>query len=967
MLCLSISASAYDFESEGIFYDITSFTDLQIKAVGVSENISGALVIPSKVTYGNKELDVIEVGDDFIINDEKITSLVIEDGILSIGNSAFKGCINLKSTSVAPSVIELGSNAFAECHALDSIVCEGVKNLGENVFQNCQNLKNISFPNAIKINDNCFINCKNLNNCIIPAVISIGNNVFKNCNKLVNIDLPTSLQSIGDYSFAFSGISNIQLPVSLISIGENAFESCIGIREIRIPSTVSTVGVDCFKDCSSLAYISIGSGLKVLYNIFNGCKNLTTLHIDDSADELTIGYSGVRSLQQQAQSVSYSSDFSDYNRSYYFTSPSMFEEMPIENVYIGRNLKTERYKYKEIKYSCSYHEDRLYAYTNYYYVPEPPFSSSSIKKMEIGPFVTDLVMTPYIGGYNAPSFKASFQNCTHLQEIKINCNITQIPNNTFKGCSALSSIEIPNSVRTIGNTVFEGATSLKEITLGCYLISIGNNAFSDCASLNSINLRTAEPPKYETGFPSSQYLNTVVNIPSGSIEKYKNNEPWKNFWNLTESNDLISLFEVAGIKYLVLSGNNVQIVGETLSSQTNLTIKSSVTYADKEFQVVSIANSAFKDCTEIEGLEIEEGIMAIGNNAFDGCKNLKYVLLPKSVNTLGNSAFKNCSSLNICTWGESIKHLPDECFYGCTSIQDIILDGIESIGNSCFYDCYGLKKIVLPPSIKSLGSDAFKACYNLKEFVIEDANTPIEFPMGSYDGGTGIQKKEVNGKMVQFKIEYYNPFFNGLPIEKLYIGRNLSDSPRYIISGDGGVDYYRITSYDCPFSYLPKLSELIIGEEVSTLGPEEAFIDEVGLAVTPGSFKKCSSLKTVTVMNPTPPIGVEFSNTTYSNASLIVPDNTVSLFQVAEGWKEFNNILDETSTGINDIAISNNCSILISLDGIIIEGDPSTPILICGIDGKCHYSGKISPKQLISLSKGIYIVTLDGQSIKIKI
>ena len=160
---------------------------------------------------------------------------------------------------------------------------------------------------------------------------------------------------------------------------------------------------------------------------------------------------------------------------------------------------------------------------------------------------------------------------------------------------------------------------------------------------------------------------------------------------------------------------------------------------------------------------------------------------------------------------------------------------------------------------------------------------------------------------------------------------------------------------------------MTIGNYVSTIGPSEAFIDEVGLAVTPGSFKKCSSLKEVVVKNSTPPTGAEFSNTAYSNASLIVPDNTVSLFQVADGWKEFINILDESSAGIEPITISNIPQISIFSDGIIYEGEHDTSILICGIDGNCLYSGIVSSGQSVALSKGIYIILLDGKSIKVKI
>ena len=121
----------------------------------------------------------------------------------------------------------------------------------------------------------------------------------------------------------------------------------------------------------------------------------------------------------------------------------------------------------------------------------------------------------------------------------------------------------------------------------------------------------------------------------------------------------------------------------------------------------------------------------------------------------------------------------------------------------------------------------------------------------------------------------------------MYLGRNLSRDSRYTISGDGGVDYYLITSYDAPFENLSNLKELIIGENVGILGPEQEYIPEVDLYVTPGSFKNCSSIQFVDVKNPTPPTGVEFTDNVYSKAQAIIPKGTINAYKEADGWMKF--------------------------------------------------------------------------------
>lgn len=938
MLWLSISAYAYDFEIDGICYDITSFTELTVTASSLSEIISEDVIIPTSVNFNDKTLTVTKIGDSFAYENETIKNVSVGDEVIEIGQNAFHGCENLMSITLGGKLKTLGNRAFEGCKKLQEISSESINSIGDYAFTGCESLIRVNLKYVTSLPEGAFENCVGLVDCEINLASIIGKRSFANCKSLVTINIPESVKLIE----------------------EEAFENCTSMVQFTIPNSVNTVGNDILKGNSVLQSLVIGSGIKRLPYIISGCDNLRKIQINDSEVSLELGVASKESLDSYCI---YSDGPSHQGtRYYYYKSPSYFSNHPIEEVYIGRNVSTYAEKFDE-----SY-ESGAYLTTIKSYLPVPPFSQTSIKTVSIGNLVTELPTMGYANYINGKSsFVGAFMDCKQLTLCQLGSSVRSVSPKAFSGCESLTNQILPNTVISIASSAFDGCTSLSSITMGCYLKSIGSNAFNGCHAISNINIYAPIPPSYSTGFSSQEYMNTVVNIPSGSLNSYQDLEPWKNFWNIKESDELISFFEVDEIKYLVISGNDVQIVGEAFSSQKNLTITSSVKYADKAFQVVSIAKNAFKNCTEIEYLEIEDGITSIGSNAFEGCKNLNNVVLPESVNVLGVGAFKHCSSLSICSWRGSIKNLPDECFYGCTSLQDVSLEGIESIGNSCFYDCDGLVKIILTPSIKSLGTDAFRACSNLKEFIIEDAYSTIDFPAGSYDGATSIQKKEINGKTIQFKIAYYNPFFNGLPIEKLYIGRNLSDTPRYTISGDGGVDYYLITSYDAPYSNLPNLKELIIGENVSTVGPVEAFINEVGLAVTPGAFKKCSSLKAVTVKTSTPPTGAEFSNIAYSNATLIVPDNTVSLFQVADGWKEFINIVDETSAGIDPITIANNCPLSISLDGIIYDGEHDISILICGIDGKCQYSGNVSPGQSITLSKGIYIVTLDSKSMKVKI
>lgn len=938
MLNAFIPVSAYDFEVDGIRYDITSFVEFTVTAAALSEGIGGDIIIPSSVEFKGKTLSVIAIGDDFAKDNKELTSLQICDGINVIGSSSFSGCSNISTVTFPESVLEIGSNAFSDCTNIKEVVAKGVKSIGECTFEGCVTLEK----------------------AIFPQLSSIPEAAFSSCPKLELYDF-TSARSIGKSAFTGCSFSSFEVPSMVTTIEEYAFSNCENLVSFIIPNNVTSIKKGIFAGCSSLKEVSIGSGIMTLPWIFGNCPNLEKLRIEDSYSELIFEYTGLRIFTDGI-----GNEPVNYKSWDYTPVESMFAYTTLKEVYIGRNITTEVFCYKSMYMSGSY--DGRY----YYFIPNPPFSDSNISKVEIGPLVTDFEMCEsqdesskvYVNG----SWNGAFQNCKSLLEAKIHSSVSTISKNSFAGCVSLKEITIPNSVQRIGTGVFKECESLESIDLGCYLKIIGENTFAGCATLSTINIRSTNPPTYLTGFSSTEYINTTVNVPSGSIDNFKNSAPWGNFWNLNEDDKLISLFEVDGILYLVSSGNDVQIVGNSLSSNTNLLIEPIVSYLGIDYNVRSIGDNAFRNCLKIEKVKIENGIVSIGNNAFEGCENLKEVYLPKTLSVIGNGAFKGCVNLETCDFAKPIEILSSECFYNCSSLSDFSFDGVREIGESCFYACNGLSKIVISPTVISFGKSAFAGCKNLTEFVIVDSELPILLPAGSYRGSTSILKKEINGKTIRFKIEDYDSFFDDLPIEKLYIGRNLSDLPRYSISGDGGVDYYLIKLYDTPFNYLPKLKELVIGENVDVVGPNETFINEVGLAVTPGAFKRCYSLRSVSVLNSNPPTGVEFSSSAYTNATLIVPDNTVSLYQAAYGWKEFVKIIDESSTVIENIYVNSpHCYLSIASDGITYEGDSIEQVYIYSIDGKLCYSSIVRPQQFIKLSKGFYVVRIKDKTIKIRI
>ena len=84
------------------------------------------------------------------LNGELVTSLEIPDGVTSIGNFAFSGCISLTSITIPDGVTSIGEYAFIGCISLTSItIPDSVTSIGECAFAACGSLESINFQGSM--------------------------------------------------------------------------------------------------------------------------------------------------------------------------------------------------------------------------------------------------------------------------------------------------------------------------------------------------------------------------------------------------------------------------------------------------------------------------------------------------------------------------------------------------------------------------------------------------------------------------------------------------------------------------------------------------------------------------------------------------------------------------------------------------------------------------------------------------
>ena len=93
---------AYDFEVDGIYYNITSTTTVEVTYKDTNyASYSGNMTIPCAVTCNDKTYTVTAIGDYAFYNSEGTYKLTIPETVLSIGECAFYGCHPNSTTCLA--------------------------------------------------------------------------------------------------------------------------------------------------------------------------------------------------------------------------------------------------------------------------------------------------------------------------------------------------------------------------------------------------------------------------------------------------------------------------------------------------------------------------------------------------------------------------------------------------------------------------------------------------------------------------------------------------------------------------------------------------------------------------------------------------------------------------------------------------------------------------------------------------
>ena len=446
-----------------------------------------------------------------------IQSVIIGEGVTSIGDYAFYECSNLASATVPESVTSIGAHAFSGCRSLTLTIPENVTRIGEYAFYGCQKLTSAVIPEGVtSIGDFTFYGCHKLATLVIPkSVTSIGNYAFQSCRSLASVTIPEGVTSIGNFAFMqCEKLASVTISEGVTSIGKSAFYACDSLTSITvdannanyasdergalfdkdktillqyptantatsyaIPEGVTIIEEHAFCECESLVSVTIPKGVTSIGQFaFFDCGSLVSVIIPE----------GVTSIQGRT--------FSGCNSLASVTIPESV-------TYIGVNAFSSCDSLVSVILPKGVTDIDTDAF----------FGCDSLASVTIPDTVTSMGSSAFSGCYNLQSvyitdlaawckiaFKDDadsnplrngadlYMNGKKATNVVIPNGVTRIGPYAFYGCSSLTSVTVPESVTSISESAFEKCGSLTAVTIPESVKSIGGCAFADCKKLKDV-------------------------------------------------------------------------------------------------------------------------------------------------------------------------------------------------------------------------------------------------------------------------------------------------------------------------------------------------------------------------------------------------------------------------------------------------------------------------------------------------
>ena len=368
---------------------------------------------------------------------DKVTKIVINDGITSIPDECFGGMKKVTTVKIGKTVESIGSGAFSKCTALTTVnIPASVKTIKNGAFSSCSALKNVNFAAGSQLTE-------------------IESSVFA-MTGLETITLPEGITTINGYAFnACEQLTAIVFPDSLTTLNSNAFIDCENLASVTIPENLTTIHQQAFERCFNLKHMVLYRNLS--YNDYFRNVPIESIEIRHNLDTFT-GFSGCATL----------------------TTVTLPDTIKI----IGDSAFSGCTSLKEINWPASLTT-----------IGSSAFARSGMTEVVLPDTVTTLGDSAFRYCNNLTAFRANekiteipahlLANCPSLTEVDLG-NVKSLGTEAFAECTSLVKIDLPDTLQTIGSNAFSKCTALEGIMIPASVTKFEHNVFSQCSALSAV-------------------------------------------------------------------------------------------------------------------------------------------------------------------------------------------------------------------------------------------------------------------------------------------------------------------------------------------------------------------------------------------------------------------------------------------------------------------------------------------------
>ena len=153
------------------------------------------------------------------------------------------------------------------------VVGEGITSLGQLLFNKCTVAESVSLPSTLtKMSD--------------TKVAKYG--TFRECTSLKTVTMPANLEMIGPYCFLdCTALTTVILNDKLTSIGTYAFNGCTALKSIKFPDSLTSIGLSSFEGCTDLTTVTYGMGMTETGNMAFRNASVSKINFSSTITEIS--------------------------------------------------------------------------------------------------------------------------------------------------------------------------------------------------------------------------------------------------------------------------------------------------------------------------------------------------------------------------------------------------------------------------------------------------------------------------------------------------------------------------------------------------------------------------------------------------------------------------------------------------------------------------------------------------------